>query len=98
MTSGLVPNEDYDSGILATLTSSPFAPKRNMEARDRPSNPGALPTYTTVSVASVDYCEQKCTRTATCNVFTYNKKNGTCSMYRIADLVPNEDYDSGIRK
>ena len=65
-----------------------------MEARARGS-PGA---YSSVFVASVDVCEQNCTRAAECNVFTYNKKNGACYMYRIADLVTNEDYDSGIRK
>ena len=90
-------NDLFDSGTratVATVTSSPFTPRRNMEARAR-SSPGA---YSSVFVASADVCEQNCTRAAECNVFTYNKKNGICYMFRIADLVPNEDYDSGIRK
>ena len=93
----LVANDLFDSGIratVATVTSSPFTSRRNMEARARGS-PGA---YSSVVVASADVCEQNCTRAAECNVFTYNKKNGACYMYRIADLVTNEDYDSGIRK
>jgi hypothetical protein len=98
----LVPNEHYDSGVLATATtgltspSSQFSRRSNMEARSRPQD---SPTaYSSAFATSVDLCEQSCTRAALCNVFTYNKKIGTCIMYRFADLVPNDDYDSGIRK
>ena len=89
-------NANYDSGVRndvsAALTSSPFTPRRNMEAK------GNTGPFASAFAASVDVCEQNCTRAATgCNVFTYNKKYQICYMYRDnADLVPNEDYDSGV--
>ena len=94
----LVPNEDFDSGmrndVTAAVTSSPFTLRRDIEATPPPNNQR---DYSSVFATSVDLCEQSCTKATTCNVFTYNKKSGACIMYRIADLVPNEDFDSGIR-
>jgi hypothetical protein len=83
------------SSPVSSSGSSPFTPKRNMEARPRLNNPMG---YSSAFTNSADGCEQICTRAAECNVWTYNKQAGSCVMYRVADLVPNNDYDSGIRK
>jgi hypothetical protein len=85
----LVPNENYDSGVLATVTSGQFSQRSNMEAR------GYL--QYAVAVASTVDCEQRCALSNACKVFSYNKKIGRCYSFSEADLYPNDDYDSGIR-
>jgi hypothetical protein len=48
-------------------------------------------------VGSVDECEEKCTRSASCNVFTFNKAARSCYSYERAELVTSADFDSGVR-
>jgi len=43
-------------------------------------------------------CEQNCSRSATCKVFSYSKSINSCYLYTWADFAPNEKFDSGIRK
>jgi hypothetical protein len=83
------------TGFLAPATSSPFTPKRNMEAKPRLGYPVGSRSFLTTSAED---CEEGCTRAAEFNVWTYNKKTRWCVMYPVADLVPNDDYDSGIRR
>jgi hypothetical protein len=47
---------------------------------------------------SIGDCEQKCAQTATCKIFSYGKGSGICYTYSRANLVPNESFDSGVRK
>ena len=55
-----------------------------------------------LSVRSMEECEQKCAQSESCNAFSlYNKTSGTerqCYLYRDAELAPNSDFDSGVRK
>ena len=94
----LVPNENYDSGVLATVTSglaSPsgrFSPRSSMEVRGVKGD--VLP-----SIASVGYCQQSCAQSDTCKAFTYSKPSRLCYLYTsFTDLVVNENYNSGIRQ
>ena len=50
------------------------------------------------AAASIDDCEEQCTQSNTCKVFSYNKNRTLCFMYSGAHLEVSEDYDSGIRK
>jgi len=46
---------------------------------------------------SFEECQQKCTQDPRCNVFTYNKRAGTCFIFPRATLERNADFDSGVR-
>jgi hypothetical protein len=87
------PRRTVGAGPATTVTNL-FLSKPKMEARGKSTSPFS---YTT-GVASAAVCEQNCAQSNGCNVFTYNKDKGWCFMYSSADLVANEDYDSGIRK
>jgi hypothetical protein len=107
----LVPNANFDSGVraeqlnVAVQTSAPasaveqpsptglFTMRPNMQASS--SLAGLERMFSARSLAE---CEQSCARSATCNVFTYNKAGGACSLYSRADFAPNAAYDSGIRR
>jgi hypothetical protein len=79
-----------------TVTSNVFVRRTNMFAKGDADSRG---TYYAALVPSIDDCEQKCAeQSSSCNIFTYNKKLGLCYMYSSADLSPNDEFDSGIRK
>jgi hypothetical protein len=46
---------------------------------------------------SVDQCELACKESKTCTIFSFWRETGHCSIYSRAGLVPDGDYDSGIR-
>jgi hypothetical protein len=82
-------------------TNRLFEIRRNMEARA--TTPFIDPlTYSPVQVRSMDECEQKCTQSASCNTFSFQRPWGAvqfhCYLYSDAELVPNENFDSGVRK
>ena len=70
--------------------SGQFSRRSNAEANGSRASP-----YEVAVVSTVD-CERTCSQSNTCKVYTYNKKSGWCYMYSVADLVPNESYDSGV--
>jgi Caspase domain/PAN domain len=74
-----------------TTTTGLFNERNGMEASGIPAGQASFGQ-------SIADCEQTCRRLMTCNVFTYNKKVGSCYVYTKADLVPNRDFDSGIRR
>jgi chromosome segregation ATPase len=71
-----------------------FTIKTNTEAF---RNAGTQSDYVD-SVSSTAACEERCKEAAFCNAFAYNKRSSTCFRYSSADLKPNPDYESGIRK
>jgi HAMP domain-containing protein len=80
-------------------TNRLFDIRRNMEAKPR----ALLGSYLgLLSVRSMEECEQKCAQSESCSAFSlYNKTSGTerqCYLYRDAELAPNSDFDSGVRK
>ena len=99
----LSPNEDFDSGILATATSgmaSPsgqFSRRSNMEIAGNPI--WNQSSRTIFSRPSSGDCELSCAEHDDCNAFSYSKLSRTCYLYgsRSVNLVANENYDSGIR-
>jgi hypothetical protein len=48
-------------------------------------------------VSSVDECELRCKQSASCNVFAFAKRTRACYLYSRAELVPNDEFDSGVR-
>jgi hypothetical protein len=72
-----------------------FTLRRNTEAKSSGYSLSYLTHFE--SIASVGDCEQACARSDSCKVFTYSKRNQKCFTFKDADLVANEDYDSGIR-
>jgi chromosome segregation ATPase len=80
-------------------TNRLFDIRRNMEAKPK----ALLGSYLgLLTVRSMDECEQKCAQSESCNAFSlYNKTSWTelqCYLYRDAELAPNSDFDSGVRK
>jgi TIR domain/PAN domain len=93
---GLTPDGGYDSGIriadkLSQATSTTYERRSNMIAN------GSEISFTP-AVGSIEECEQKCTTSSRCTVFTFNKTVKSCYLYLRADLRPDYEYDSGIRK
>jgi TIR domain-containing protein/PAN domain-containing protein len=82
------------------VTKGLFEIRANMEARETTrGGPAYLSGAAYLGyVGSVDECQQKCTQSASCNFFTFRKADRLCYGYSRADLVPNEKYDSGVRK
>ena len=68
-----------------------FEIRRNMEA-------GKFPYDNWSTVKSFDECEQKCTDLARCNTFAFEKRSRSCYLYSRAELVPNANFDSGVRQ
>jgi TIR domain/PAN domain len=77
-----------------TSTTGLFTIKANTEAIGRP---GSRADYLN-SVNSTAACEERCKEAAFCNAFAYSKRNNVCFRYSTADLKPNQDFESGIRK
>jgi hypothetical protein len=107
-------NMNYDSGVrqsaaLPANQPAPAATNRLFEIRrDMEAKPARLGlNFTSVfptAVRSMDECEQKCTQSANCNAFTLHKTplpntaERQCFLYSDAELVPNSNFDSGVRK
>jgi hypothetical protein len=83
-----------EAKATGTVTSL-FTLRRNTEAKSSGYSQSYLTHFE--SIASVGDCEQACARSDSCKVFTYSKQNQKCFTFKDADLVANEDYDSGIR-
>jgi hypothetical protein len=49
-------------------------------------------------VSSIGECEQSCTQSATCKIFTFRKSAAMCYTYSDATFVPSDYFDTGIRK
>jgi len=47
---------------------------------------------------SMPECEQSCQKSASCKIYTYNKDNRICYLYRNAELRPSTFYNTGLRK
>jgi TPR repeat protein len=92
----LVTNEDYDSGVLATVPSGLASPTGQFSRRSNMEANGTAATPWATAEPSIVYCEQTCAQLNTCKVFTYNKTSGSCYLFSVADLVSNENYDSGV--
>jgi PAN domain-containing protein len=83
-------------------TNKLFEIRRDMEARaPRPDTS----YFSAVVVRSIDECEQQCTQSADCNAFALDKRSPRygaaghqCWLYSDAKLVPNSNFDSGVRK
>jgi TIR domain/PAN domain len=74
-------------------TSGLFTISNNMEARGVANYQSYPPT-----VHSIGECAQTCSRSNTCRAFAYRRNFGSCYTYSKADLVPNVEYDSGVRR
>jgi PAN domain-containing protein len=89
----------------SAATNKLFEIRRDMEARcTRPDN---TTCYSTRSVRSIDECEQRCTEKESwpspCNAFALDKRSlpggdHQCYLYSDAKLVPNSNFDSGVRQ
>jgi hypothetical protein len=88
----LVENPLFDSGVLATVTTGQFSRRSNMEAN------GTVASPYQATVASAFDCEQTCSRSDTCKVYSYYKLTGACFMFSAANLSSNTTYDSGVRE
>jgi hypothetical protein len=99
------PNPDFDSGVrnsvapalpvdpsVTTASKSLFTIQRGVEAS---SLQGFSETFWS---RSIEECEQKCAQQPACNVYTYKKPSLRCYLYSRADLGPNAEFDSGVRK
>ncbi|HEY7005674.1 MAG TPA: TIR domain-containing protein [Sphingomicrobium sp.] len=71
-------------------TKGLFEIRHNTEATKFPSG------YLGI-VGSVDECEKECTRSASCNVFSFNKAGRSCWSFSRAELEANPNFDSGVR-
>jgi hypothetical protein len=85
-------------------TNGLFEIRRNIEAKATRRDVNYLRESWSALVGSMDECEQKCRQSASCNAFTLSKTplTGTaerqCYLYSDAELVPNSNFDSGVRK
>ena len=87
----LLPNTQYDSGIQQSVGfADKFTRRNGMEASGAPAGEALF-------ARSIAHCEQTCEQSNTCKVFTYKKSDGSCYTYTQASLLPNTQYDSGIR-
>ena len=50
-----------------------------------------------IYVPSIGQCEQKCSTSAKCNVFSYSASSRGCFFYATANFKPNPNYDSGVK-
>jgi hypothetical protein len=79
--------------VSSTDTSGLFTISNNMEARGIANYQSSPPT-----VRSIGECAQTCSRSNSCRAFAYRRNIGSCYTYSKADLVPNVEYDSGVRR
>jgi PAN domain len=76
----------------STVMTASFESRPNMEAVDRmPAGSDRGSTF--------EACQARCTRSGTCQAFTFSKTSGLCLFY---DLLPgfrsNPNFDSGVRQ
>jgi len=89
-------------------TNRLFEIRRDMEAKSYDTSyisRGLARDLAPALVRSMDECEQKCTQSATCKAFTLQKTplepgapERQCFLYSDVELVPNSNFDSGVRK
>jgi chromosome segregation ATPase len=84
-------------------TNKLFEIRRDMEAKAATRDVNYRLDLRPALVRSMDECEQKCTQSATCNAFTLSKTafvtgERQCYLYSDAELVPNSNFDSGVRR
>jgi hypothetical protein len=86
--------QERQARAAAEAEAKRFTIQRSMEATGRV---GADEVFYKLSI---EECEQKCAQRPNCNVFTYTTRRATaaCYLYTRADLVPNADFHSGVRK
>jgi hypothetical protein len=101
-------NEKFDSGIrieqsnspkaalpatqsAPTVATGPFTIRSNTEAIGSPPVDGK-------PVRSIGECEQSCTQSATCKIFTFRKSTAMCYTYSDATFVPSDYFVTGIRQ
>jgi hypothetical protein len=82
----LVPSENYDSGVLATVTSGLASPSGQFSRRSNMDATGTRASPYIAAAASIVDCEQSCAKSNTCKVYTYNKTFRRCYMYEVANL------------
>jgi TIR domain/PAN domain len=90
------PDENYDSGIRKSDSGITSVPPASFERRRNMRATGPEVGYAVVNL--IGDCEQRCTQSASCTVFMFDKRNSSCFLYSRANFAPDENYDSGIRK
>ena len=89
-----ISNTNFDSGARAgppTNQAASFTIKSNTEAKGN--------VAASNQVNSMDECQQNCAQTATCRIFTYQKRTKTCYRYSgDPTFWPNAEFDSGVRR
>jgi hypothetical protein len=94
----VAPTTTDKSAALSQSASAPskglFEIRRGMQARSTSNDWGDFLAVTT----SAEECQQRCTPSAKCNAFTFNKADKTCYSFSNAQLVPNTNFDSGVRQ
>jgi hypothetical protein len=108
-------NEKFDTGVRIEQTSpsadtqvapptSPAAPQTSsiglftIRANTEATGPPELALSNVVSTAA---CEEVCKREPSCDIFSYDKRNGICRRYTrsvLLDFKSNEQFDSGVRQ
>jgi uncharacterized caspase-like protein len=95
-------SERFDSGVRKQ--SHPIGPERifdnsaGFELRARMEAKGIQLGQDSSYAGTIAECEQKCTATERCNVYTYNNANRACYVYSSASFERSERFDSGVRK
>jgi len=84
-------------------TNKLFEIRRDMEAKATTRDVNYRRDLRSALIRSMDECEQKCTQSASCNAFTLSKTvfltgERQCYLFSDAELVPNSNFDSGVRK
>src|SRR5262249_6282529 len=82
---------------VVTVSNGLFSVSQNTLVRQAGVAGGNL---SQMSVRSVGDCEQNCVQYGSnCSAYSYSKASGACYMYSaFSELVPNDAFDSGIRK
>jgi len=98
----LKPNPEFDTGtrdsVNQTAYTSSTTPSNSLFTIRRGVEASSAQAGETFYSQSIEDCEQKCAQQPICNVYTYKKSNFRCYLYPRADLGPNADFDSGVRK
>ena len=77
---------------------APFAAEFELRRSTEAFTSPLIPTDFSGFVRTFDECEQRYRQSAKCNIFTFHPSTQACYLYSRADLKPNKDFDSGVRK
>lgn len=83
-----------DSQLALSVTAGLFTIKTETAA-------SGFPSFHESDARTPNECERACARSATCKIFTFDKRNLSCHVFsRTSDVTtwPNVNYVSGIRK